>query len=48
LQKLESAAQGTENTMPLFIECVENYVTIGEICNVLRRVWGEQQEFNVY
>jgi len=27
--------------MPLFIECVENDLTLGEICGVLRNVWGE-------
>ncbi len=41
LGKLENAAKGTENLMPLFIECVENKVTLGEICNTLRGVWGE-------
>jgi methylmalonyl-CoA mutase N-terminal domain/subunit len=41
LEKLRSAASGTENLMPLFIECVENDVTLGEICNALRVVWGE-------
>ena len=44
LARLEEAARGTENTMPLFIECVENYVTLGEICGVLRSAWGEQKE----
>ncbi|MCQ3938420.1 MAG: methylmalonyl-CoA mutase, partial [Chloroflexi bacterium] len=41
LGKLRSAASGAENLMPLFIECVENDVTLGEICNTLRGVWGE-------
>jgi methylmalonyl-CoA mutase N-terminal domain/subunit len=41
LDKLRSAAQGDENLMPLFIECVENKVTLGEICNTLRVEWGE-------
>ena len=41
LEKLKAAAAGTENLMPLFIECVENDVTLGEICNTLRVVWGE-------
>jgi methylmalonyl-CoA mutase N-terminal domain/subunit len=41
LGKLKSAAQGTENLMPLFIECVENDITLGEVCNTLRGVWGE-------
>ncbi len=41
LRKLVEAAKGTENLMPLFIECVENDITLGEICNTLRGVWGE-------
>ena len=41
LRKLVAAAQGGENLMPLFIECVEDKVTLGEICNTLRGVWGE-------
>jgi methylmalonyl-CoA mutase N-terminal domain/subunit len=27
--------------MPLFTEAVESDVTLGEICDVLRDVWGE-------
>src|SRR5687767_2765852 len=41
LAKLTADAQGTENLMPLFIESVENDITLGEICNTLREVWGE-------
>ena len=41
LEKLKTAASGTENLMTLFIECVENDITLGEICNTLRVVWGE-------
>jgi len=41
LGKLASAARGNENLMPLFIEAVENNVTLGEICNMLRGEWGE-------
>jgi methylmalonyl-CoA mutase N-terminal domain/subunit len=43
LGKLVEAAKGTPaaNLMPLFIECVENDITLGEICNTLRGVWGE-------
>jgi methylmalonyl-CoA mutase N-terminal domain/subunit len=41
LGKLVAAAQGEQNLMPLFIECVENKVTLGEICNTLRGIWGE-------
>jgi methylmalonyl-CoA mutase N-terminal domain/subunit len=38
---LETAARGHENLMPLFITCVENDVTLGEICHTLRGVFGE-------
>jgi methylmalonyl-CoA mutase, N-terminal domain len=41
LGKLVTAAKGTDNLIPLFIECVENDITLGEICNTLRGVWGE-------
>jgi len=43
LAQLETASMGTDNLMPIFIECVENDITLGEICGVLRRVWGEYQ-----
>ncbi len=39
--RLEAAARSSDNLMPLFIECVENDMTLGEICNTLRGVWGE-------
>jgi len=39
--RLETAAAGSENLMPLLIACVENDVTLGEICSALRNVWGE-------
>lgn len=39
--RLESAAKGSENLMPLFVTCVENKMTLGEVCNTLRGVWGE-------
>ncbi|MCL0050234.1 methylmalonyl-CoA mutase family protein [Dehalococcoidia bacterium] len=48
LARLEEAARGKENTMPAFAECVEAYASIGEICGVLRRVFGEQKEFLVF
>jgi methylmalonyl-CoA mutase N-terminal domain/subunit len=41
LSQLESAARGSDNLMPLLIEAVENEITLGEICAVLRDVWGE-------
>ncbi len=39
--KLKMAAEGTENLMPLLIECVEGDLTLGEITGILREVWGE-------
>ncbi len=44
LKRLQQAAQGTENLLPYILECVENYATVGEISNALRKVWGEYQE----
>ncbi len=43
LANLDRAAHGSENLMPLLIECAENKITLGEICNTLRKVWGEYQ-----
>lgn len=44
LSQLEEAARGDGPLMPLFIACGENEVTLGEICGVLRDVWGEYQQ----
>lgn len=41
LQKISTAAKGTDNLMPLVIEAVENYCTLGEIADTLRHVFGE-------
>ncbi|MCZ6529615.1 MAG: methylmalonyl-CoA mutase family protein [Chloroflexi bacterium] len=41
LGRLKNAAEGTENLMPIFIDCLEAEVTLGEICGQLRAVWGE-------
>ncbi len=43
LARLETAARGTENLIPLFVDCVEARVTLGEISHRLRTVWGEYQ-----
>jgi methylmalonyl-CoA mutase N-terminal domain/subunit len=43
MSKLEKTAKGTDNLMPLLVTCVENDLTLGEICGVLRKVWGEYQ-----
>ena len=46
LSRLEEAAKGNENLVPLFIQCVEMDITLGELCGVLRKVWGEYQPPN--
>ncbi|MFQ5987336.1 MAG: methylmalonyl-CoA mutase, partial [Dehalococcoidia bacterium] len=48
LRRLEEAARGGENTMPVLLECVEAYATVGEMSDVLRGVFGEQKEFLVF
>ena len=44
LTKLVESAVGDENLLPKILDCVENYVTVGEISNKLRTVWGEYRE----
>ncbi len=44
LQRLEQAARGEANLMPLIVDAVEAYATVGEISDVLRRVFGEYKE----
>lgn len=44
LQALDETARGNGNLLPYLIEAVEAYATIGEICAVLRRVFGEHRE----
>jgi methylmalonyl-CoA mutase N-terminal domain/subunit len=44
LSALREAAQGTENLMPYILDAVRAYCTLGEICGVLREVFGEYRE----
>ena len=41
LARLRETAQGTENLMPAILAAVKTYATLGEICGVLREVFGE-------
>ncbi len=41
LKALKQCAEGTENLMPYIIDAVKAYATLGEICDVLRSVFGE-------
>ncbi len=45
---LGEAARGRENVMPTILECVEAYASVGEICDVLRDVFGTQKEFLIF
>jgi methylmalonyl-CoA mutase, N-terminal domain len=40
LEAVRSGAAGTDNLMPHFIEAVDAGATLGEVCNVLRDVFG--------
>jgi methylmalonyl-CoA mutase, N-terminal domain len=44
LEKIERAARGNENLMPLFVAAVEDYTTLGEISDALRSVFGLYKE----
>src|SRR5580700_2174800 len=44
LDRLRSAAEGTENLMPHIYEAVKAYATLGEICDALRTVFGAYEE----
>jgi methylmalonyl-CoA mutase N-terminal domain/subunit len=41
--RLAANAQNEKNLMPVIIDSVENDVTLGEMCDTLRQVWGEYQ-----
>jgi methylmalonyl-CoA mutase N-terminal domain/subunit len=43
LDKLTEMALGDGNLIPVFIECIEGSITLGEICGQLRQVWGEYE-----
>ncbi len=44
LDALRQAAVGTENLMPYILDAARAYGTVGEICGVLREVFGEYRE----
>ena len=48
LSRLADAAKGNDNTVPAILECVESYCTLGEICEVFRGVFGEQEGVAVF
>lgn len=48
LSRLETAALKNENIMPIVIEAVKDYATLGEICDVLRQVYGEHKASTIF
>jgi methylmalonyl-CoA mutase N-terminal domain/subunit len=47
LEKLCHSAEKEENLMPTIIEAVKAYATLGEVTDVLRKVYGEYKELIV-
>jgi methylmalonyl-CoA mutase N-terminal domain/subunit len=48
LARLKEAAAVNENLMPVIIEASRAYVTMGEMCDALREVWGVWRETPVF
>jgi len=48
LHRLDEHARGSVNIVPATIEAVRSYATIGEICGVLRNLWGEHQDKPIF
>jgi len=44
LAKLAEAAKGDGNTFEAMYECSKVYASVGEMCDVLREVWGVWEE----
>ena len=44
LREVGRVAESGENVVPVLIEAVKSYATLGEICSVFRRVFGEYRE----
>ena len=48
LDRLKKGAEGDENTMPLILDCVKAYASVGEISDALRDVFGIYEEPAAY
>jgi methylmalonyl-CoA mutase N-terminal domain/subunit len=44
LERIRAAARGNENLMPLILDAVKAYASVGEIMGTLREVWGEYHD----
>jgi methylmalonyl-CoA mutase N-terminal domain/subunit len=48
LRNLKEVAKSSDNLYPAVLEAVESYATVGEVCDVLREVFGQYQEETSY
>jgi methylmalonyl-CoA mutase, N-terminal domain len=48
LAALKGAAAGDTNLMPPIIDAAKAFVTMGEMCDALREVWGTWRETPVF
>jgi methylmalonyl-CoA mutase N-terminal domain/subunit len=48
LETLRAAAAGEANLVPVLVEAVKAYATMGEICDVLREAFGEYRAVQAY
>ncbi|MFP3984916.1 MAG: methylmalonyl-CoA mutase [Candidatus Bathyarchaeia archaeon] len=49
LDRLHRAAEGeTENLLPVILDAVKHYATVGEVCDVLRDVYGEHRPSTIF
>jgi methylmalonyl-CoA mutase N-terminal domain/subunit len=47
VRKIDDAARNGDNLMPIIVDAVENNATVGEICDSMRKVFGEYKEVMV-
>jgi methylmalonyl-CoA mutase N-terminal domain/subunit len=48
IARLKQAAEGDENLMPLIVDAARAHVTMGEMCDAFREVWGTWRETPVF
>jgi methylmalonyl-CoA mutase N-terminal domain/subunit len=48
LERLQRTAEGTENLLPPILQAVECKATLGEICDVLRTIFGEYKPTQIF
>jgi methylmalonyl-CoA mutase N-terminal domain/subunit len=48
VEALKRGAEGDANTMPLILDCVKAYCTVGEISDAFREVFGTYEEPAVF